>query len=120
MTTSHSLSGYQDHERRHHRAIVTENTEYHLHDELCVGVRERHSGVWMPDHPALGARLERVLEWAKLTGIIGSSAVFKMGRGAVLATSPVRDIVRPEREAPGFYLQHPCCIEAGTRPARLT
>jgi hypothetical protein len=116
MSTSPSVPpSYKDHERRHHRAIVTENTEYHLHDELCVGVRERHSGVWMPDHPALGARLERVQEWAAMLSIVGNSAVFMLGRGAILATSPVRDIVRPEREAPNFYLRHSGCSEPGTR-----
>lgn len=44
-------------ERRHHIVYITRNTEYHCRDLECVGVRERSSGRWARDHPALRSRL---------------------------------------------------------------
>ena len=44
-------------ERRKHRLFVTQNTEYHLREETCVGVRDLWSGRWREDHPAVGRRL---------------------------------------------------------------
>ena len=44
-------------DRRRHVVYVTRNTEYHLRDSECVGVRDRSSGRWLRAHPALRARM---------------------------------------------------------------
>lgn len=44
-------------ERRRHRLFVTQNTEYHLRDRKCVGVRDLWSGQWHQEHPAVGRQL---------------------------------------------------------------
>jgi hypothetical protein len=36
---------------------VTRNTEYHFRDAVCIAVRDRRSGTWMPSHLALLRRL---------------------------------------------------------------
>lgn len=44
-------------ERRRHRMFVTRNTEYHFRDSVCVAVRDRRSGTWLPSHLALHRRV---------------------------------------------------------------
>ena len=44
-------------ERRRHVLYVTQNTEYHLKDDRCVGVRDLWTGRWKQGHPAVGKRL---------------------------------------------------------------
>lgn len=44
-------------ERRKHVLYVTQNTEYHLRDDRCVGVRDLWTGRWKQEHPAVGKRL---------------------------------------------------------------
>jgi hypothetical protein len=36
---------------------ATKNTEYHVHDGVCTAVRDRASGRYVADHPALNRRL---------------------------------------------------------------
>ncbi len=40
-------------ERRIHKMFVTRNTEYHFRREICIAVRDRRSGSWLPAHLAL-------------------------------------------------------------------
>jgi hypothetical protein len=44
-------------DRRRHKMFVTKNTEYHFRDRVCVAVRDRRSGSWLPAHLALRRRL---------------------------------------------------------------
>jgi hypothetical protein len=44
-------------ERRRHIVYVTRNTEYHCRGRECVGVRDRGSGRWVREHPALRASM---------------------------------------------------------------
>src|ERR1043165_4406610 len=53
----HPMPNYPGPERRRHRMYVTRNTEYHFRDNLCVGVRDLHTGQWLPSHLALGRKL---------------------------------------------------------------
>ncbi len=46
-------TGYGGPDRRRHRMYVTRNTEYHFRDAVCVAVRDRRSGSWLPSHLAL-------------------------------------------------------------------
>jgi len=32
---------------------VTRNTEYHFRDAICIAVRDRRTGTWLPSHLAL-------------------------------------------------------------------
>src|SRR6187549_387121 len=45
--------GYEGTERRRHRVYMTRNTEYHFRDGVCVAVRDRRTGDWLPGHLAL-------------------------------------------------------------------
>ncbi len=51
------MESYTGPERRRHKVFVTQNTEYHLRDRVCVGVRDLWSGHWRGDHPAVGKQL---------------------------------------------------------------
>jgi len=51
------MASYLGPERRRHKVFVTQNTEYHLRDRTCVGVRDLWTGHWRVDHPAVGKRL---------------------------------------------------------------
>jgi hypothetical protein len=48
---------YRGPDRRVHRMYVTRNTEYHLRGEICVAVRDRRTGRWLPSHLAIHRRL---------------------------------------------------------------
>lgn len=92
-------------ERRRHRMMVTRNTEYHLRDSECVGVRDRQSGSWVAEHPALRGillggvdRRKRLFE----RPIPGTRLLFAKGRRDIL-TSPLADEARPEKLAPLHY-----------------
>ncbi len=51
------MARYTGPNRRRHSLFITQNTEYHLRDKHCVGVRDLWSGQWRTDHPAVGRRL---------------------------------------------------------------
>lgn len=53
QTTSQDHPGFGGQDRRRHRMFVTRNTEYHFRDTVCVAVRDRRSGTWLPSHLAL-------------------------------------------------------------------
>jgi len=40
-----------------YRVFLTRNSEYHLSDRACVGVRDRRTGEWYATHVALGCTL---------------------------------------------------------------
>ena len=92
-------------ERRHHRMMITRNTEYHLRDGECVGVRDRRSMSWLLDHPALrGVLLGGMDRRSRLfqRPIPGTRLLFAKGSKDVL-TSPLTDEDRPEKHAPLHY-----------------
>ena len=86
-------------ERRKHMKFVTRNTEYHLRDRECVGVRDRRTGVWYLHHPAVRGTL--------LGGMDRRSRLFNQPQeglrlvftreGRDVLTSPVTQVDRPER-----------------------
>lgn len=45
-------------ERRRHCVYVTRNTEYHMRDGVCVAVRDRRTGRFVPAHIAVSLKLE--------------------------------------------------------------
>ena len=59
------MATYRGPDRRRHRLLVTHNTEYHLRDGTCVAVRDRTSGYFYPDHPAVGRPLRQGIRFVK-------------------------------------------------------
>lgn len=100
---------YMGKERRRHRLFVTQNTEYHLRDRMCVGVRDLWSGQWRTDHPAVGKRLFGAVKSTDL-GLeplakpeVDSLLWFENGDDDIL-TSKLTVITRPPKRCLHKYL----------------
>ena len=98
-------------DRRRHKMFVTENTEYHLKENICVGIRSLRSGEWITKAKALNARLIggiRSIVEVKLAAPsfpqIGESLLFMTDDGEDVVTTKLMDIRRPPREALEFYV----------------
>jgi hypothetical protein len=84
-----------------YRIFLTRNSEYHVEKFVCVGVRDRRTGTWVENHPALKrALLSTVAANGNLQAIstpcLGERLEFDCD-GASLRTSVVLDI--EERDA---------------------
>jgi len=55
--TEHNARAYEGPERRRNQVLVTQNSEYYCRDGACVGVRDRRTRHFAPDHPAIGKRM---------------------------------------------------------------
>ena len=81
-----------------YQVFFTRNSEYHLQSHVCVGVRDRRTGQWFIEHPALnrplaGAVLAASGQFASLhTPHLGESLEFELDDGEPLRTSPVLNI----------------------------
>jgi hypothetical protein len=92
---------YDGPERRIHQVFVTRNTEYHVRQHTCVGVRNRQSGEWQRDHCAINLAVGgaiRFLESGAMTANsvmpqIGESMYFE-AQGRDLVTSSVVSVER--------------------------
>lgn len=97
-------------ERRRHKVLVTRNTEYHFRDRLCVAVRDRRSGEFLPGHLALKREMAGgVYRVANGTLVprqdeptVGEAMYF-LADGLDLVTSPIVKIERPEKEIVRSY-----------------
>jgi hypothetical protein len=98
-------------ERRHHRVFVTHNTEYHCKDGVCIAVRDRHSGAFLPEHHAIGKRVTGSFELTPEGGIgaveppesmrPGQKLCFSSGHGDLehdILTSALVAVERPPKE----------------------
>jgi len=105
QTTGDQSHGYHGIERRRHRVFLTRNTEYHFRDGICVGVRDRRMGEWLPGHLALRRRLSGSIQLF-INGSLAphpgepriGEALFFVSGGRDLITSPLEAIERPPRE----------------------
>ena len=106
------MSGYVGHDRRIHRIFVTRNTEYHVREDTCVGVRDRRSGEWLRAHLALRSRVSGSLRFTpsgsleptqKTNPTIGESLFFHAA-GRDLVTSTILAVERPARDMLNHYL----------------
>lgn len=85
--------------RRVHTCFVTHNCEYHTREGVCVAVRDRASSAWIAGHRAVGLSI----------GDLGPGTVFLgapltlVEAGIRLVTSPVVDILRPNRNQVDAY-----------------
>lgn len=98
-------ASYRGPERRKNRVFVTKNTEYHFRDELCVAVRDRRSGKWLPSHLAIGRRLSGGVQFHPNGTAIPvcdkpavGEALYFADDGRELITSAVCGLERPSRE----------------------
>jgi hypothetical protein len=103
-------------ERRRRKVFVTLNSEYFTRDGICVAVRNRHSGVFLPDHRAIGKHFSGGLERNGEGGIEsveppasarpGLQIVFSSGRGDLehdILTTQVLAIERPPKALVSQY-----------------
>lgn len=79
-----------------YQVFLTRNSEYHLQSHVCVGVRDRRTGRWLAEHPALQRSLSTTVRTAgQLAPLqkpqLGESLEFDLD-GAPLRTSPVLNI----------------------------
>ena len=86
-----------------YRVYFTRNSEYHLQNNVCVAVRDRRTGLWFDEHPALSRPLAAAQllanEFTSLyTPNLGESLDFEQD-GELLRTSPVLNI--EERDMAG-------------------
>jgi hypothetical protein len=101
---------YRGPERRVHRTYVTRNTEYHLRGEICVAVRDRRTGRWLPSHLAVHRRLaggvcihaNGVAVPSCVDPRVGDALYFD-GDDRELVTSLLASIERPSREVVRSY-----------------
>lgn len=98
-------------ERRRHKVYITKNTEYHLRNDTCVGIKSCRDGSWIRDGKILMAKLvgavERVAELAEhLVGIpeVGKYLLFVSDEGEFIVTTKLENIDRPPKEAVSNYI----------------
>lgn len=96
---------YSGPERRIHRIVVTENSEYHLRRRLCLLVRDRTTGEWVTSHRAIRTELLGAVATSSPDLDFNGSSVPRPGErmmfdGAAgpVFTTPVVDVLRAPRE----------------------
>lgn len=115
--SSNTTAGsYRGSERRHHVVYTTRNSEYYCRDQLCVAVRDRRRGEFLPDHPAVGRRFSGAIRYAQNSGVmafvppseppaVGDLLFFSEGRiETEIQTTAVCEINRPGKEVVAHYL----------------
>lgn len=85
-----------------HTVFVTEHTEYHVRDGRCVGVRDRSTGGWCPQHAAAGREIMGPIRMQKGAFFVlhqapevGDRLCFE---GGSLVTTPIVHIEGPFRD----------------------
>ncbi|MBN2804780.1 MAG: hypothetical protein JXR91_16915 [Deltaproteobacteria bacterium] len=87
--------------RRIHTCFFTKNREYHIRSGECIAVRDRLSQVWIAGHKAIGMRLRAL---PPNTPYVGRALEFySIELEQIIRTSPVVDIIRPNRNDVQFY-----------------
>ena len=101
---------YRGNERRRHKVFLTRNTEYHFRDALCVAVRDRRTGEWLPGHLALRRQVFGSIRFFMNGALLPSPGEPKIGEalffgegGRDLITSPLERIERPAKELVADY-----------------
>jgi hypothetical protein len=101
---------YSGPERRIHRVFVTRNTEYHVRQETCVGVRNRQTGEWQSAHFAINLPVAGAIRFFESGSMstnpgmpqIGESMYFE-AKGRDLVTSAVVSVERPKPDLVARY-----------------
>jgi hypothetical protein len=71
---THDARAYVGPERRRNRVFVTRNSEYLCRDGRCIAVRDRHTGAFTPDHPAIGKLVSGGIRFSSEGGVLDVSA----------------------------------------------
>jgi hypothetical protein len=103
-------ASYAGPDRRKNRVFVTKNTEYHFREEVCVAVRDRRSGKWLPSHLAIGRRLSGGVHFQSNGTAVPvcdrpavGEALYFADDGRELITSAVCGLERPSQESMKSY-----------------
>lgn len=109
----HDARAYAGPERRRNRVLVTQNSEYYCCDGACLGVRDRRTGDFVPDHAALGKRMTGGMRFSNIEGATSPEAIFAGERLCFsscdghlendVITSPLVAVVRPSRDLAKRY-----------------
>jgi hypothetical protein len=85
--------------------FVTRNTEYHFRDAVCVAVRDRRSGNWLPSHLALQRKVSGRVRFQSNGVAIPADGPPELGEalyfgedGRELVTSRLTSIERPAKQ----------------------
>ncbi len=95
--------------RRIHKVYVTRNTEYYTRSDICIAVRDRSSGNWLPEHMAMTKSVCGSIKFDNggvmaNTGMprIGESLFFH-GKDLDVITSTVVSVDRPGKTIAAKY-----------------
>jgi len=102
----------QDHvDRRRHRMFVTRNSEYHMREDICVGVRNTREDRWLDRSRLLSARLMGAVDsFSTLSSsactepAVGKYLLFVCENGELIVTTKLEAIDRPPLDAVKNYL----------------
>ena len=110
-TSTESGRAYRGPERRRNQVLVTLNSEYHCRDGICLAVRDRDTGEFVTEHPAIGKRVTGGMLFAPEGGITevsppdallkGERLCFSACDGQVehdVVTSPLSAMGRPPKD----------------------
>ncbi len=96
--------GYRGNDRRIHKVFVTRNTEYHVRQDQCIGVRDRRSGEWLKAHLALRSKISGSIRFSREGGVVPNEgrpqigdSLFFQASGRDLVTSSILAVERPEK-----------------------
>jgi hypothetical protein len=93
-----ALEGAAGMQRLLYQVFLTRNSEYHVQSHVCVGVRDRRTGRWFEDHPALLKPLSTTVSTRGQLSLLrapqlGEALEFDLGGGSTpLRTSPILNI----------------------------
>ncbi len=106
---------YPGPERRRHKVFVTRNTEYHFRGSLCIAVKDRRSGSWLPSHLAVNRRLTGGVRFQPDGHAVPYPAEPRLGEalffangGRELVTSVLCAVERPEKATVAAYAALSC------------
>lgn len=101
---------YEGPDRRIHKVFVTRNTEYHVRQGMCVGVRDRESGEWLRRHFALQRPIVGSIKFFESGAMNAAPGLPRIGEsmyfediGRDLVTSSVVSVERPKPDVVSEY-----------------
>jgi hypothetical protein len=104
------MVAYAGLERRIHKVFVTRNSEYHVRQQTCVGVRDRETGEWLKTHFAVERAVIGSIKFFESGAITATPGLPSVGEsmyfedlGRDLVTSSVVAVERPSPEVLAEY-----------------
>jgi len=72
-----------------HRLMVTENSRYHMADDICIAVRDERTGCWHRTHQAVGAHVVGSLRVTKDGSVVARIGSPTPGERVIFSTDVV-------------------------------